>query len=298
MKIKNYTQERARLYTHVSPAKASSHAVHQPPAACPHGSSWADSLGPPELPCPESGEPGALRIGCFPDCPSEELPEQSVQLPRAGALSCAFFLQALRGQAEASLSTDTSQPTGLTLLSCVGPRASSPLQDPRPSSEQTRSGLPHHPGFPGRRVGTGGSSQDRGLSGMGPPSQRSPEPQDVPKVTLGGGGAGSQPGPPTSSAAPPAAGVDAPRLPSTEASPARRPQANTGRGGGGWRGGCGGGAASPDSTCRGCVTAAGHAPADRPAPPSLTRAGPMRRGPMLALAVSRMHGALAAWAGP
>lgn len=237
MKIKNYTQERARLYTHVSPAKASSHAVHQPPAACPHGSSWADSLGPPELPCPESGEPGALRIGCFPDCPSEELPEQSVQLPQAGALSRAFFLQALRGQAEASLSTDTSQPTGLTLLSCVGPRASSPLQDPRPSSEQTRSGLPHHPGFPGRRVGTGGSSQDRGLSGMGPPSQRSPEPQDVPKVTLGGGGAGSQPGPPTSSAAPPAAGVDAPRLPSTEASPARRPQANTGRGGGGGGGG-------------------------------------------------------------
>ncbi|XDA69656.1 hypothetical protein R6Z07F_000028 [Ovis aries] len=80
----------------------------------------ADSLGPPELPCPESGEPGALRIGRFPDGPSQELPEQSVQLPRAGALSRAFFLQALRGQAEASLSTDASRPTGLTLLSCRG----------------------------------------------------------------------------------------------------------------------------------------------------------------------------------
>lgn len=32
----------------------------------PHGSSRADSLGPPELPCPEEWEPGALRIGRFP----------------------------------------------------------------------------------------------------------------------------------------------------------------------------------------------------------------------------------------
>ena len=75
VKIKNDTQERACLYAYVSPAEASNRAVHQPPAACPHGSSWADSLGPPELPCPESGEPGALRVGRFPDGPSQQLPE-------------------------------------------------------------------------------------------------------------------------------------------------------------------------------------------------------------------------------
>ena len=180
----------------------------------------------------------------------------------AGPLSFSFLLQALWGQAEASLSAGSSRPTCLALLSCVRPRASSPLRDPRPSSVQTRSGLPRHPGFPGRRVGTGSSSQDRDLSrgitsasegtrgtagrdkcgeclgsgaglgpllcavnGVGPPSQPSPEPRDAPKDTAGGGGAGF------SAWSPSAAGVDGPLLPSTEVSPAPRAQANTGRGG-------------------------------------------------------------------
>ncbi|CAM9368877.1 unnamed protein product [Rangifer tarandus platyrhynchus] len=49
-------------------------------------------LGPPELPCPESREPTALRVGRFPDSPPQQLPEQSVQLPQAGVLSRAFLL--------------------------------------------------------------------------------------------------------------------------------------------------------------------------------------------------------------
>lgn len=331
VKIKNDTQERARLYACVSPSQASKRAVHQPPAACPYGSSWADLLGPPELPCPESGEPGALWVGHFPDGPSQQLPEQSVQLPKTGALSRAFLLQALLGQAEASLSVDSSWPTCLVLLSCVRSRASSPLWDPRPSSVQTRSGLPRHPGFPGRRVGTGGSSQDRGLSrgitsasegtrgtagrakcgecpgggaglgpllcavsGVGPPSQPSPEPRDAPKVTAGGGGAGFSAW--SRSAAPPAAGVDGPLLPSTEASPAPRAQANTGRGGVGGRRGAGLARQHVPRVCDSCQGTATSA--DEPAPPSLTRAGPMCRAQGLAPAVSGMHGALAAWAEP
>ena len=132
------------------------------------------------------------------------------------------------------------------------------------------------------------------VSGEGPPSQPSPEPRDAPKVTAGGGGAGFSAW--SRSAAPPTAGVDGPLLPSTEASPAPRAQANTGRGGVGGRRGAGLARQHVPRVCDSCQGTATSA--DEPAPPSLTRAGPMRRAQGLAPAVSRMHGALAAWAEP
>lgn len=121
----------------------------------------------------------------------------------------------------------------------------------------------------------------------GTPSQPSPEPQDAPKVTREVAELVLNLGTP-SSAAPPAAGVDTLLLPSRGIACPEAPSKHRT-----WRGGGAGGVEAQrrlarqhvPRVCDSCRARLCRQTRD----PFSDRAGPMRRGPMLALAVSRMY---------
>lgn len=252
--------------------------------------------GPPELPCPESGEPGALRIGRFPDGPSQEPPEQSVLLfsgwgtqPRllptgpAGSGRGQPLLHGRLPGPPASHSCPVSVPE---------PAAHSRTPD-RPLNRRTQA-CPTIQGSLGGVWGLGAPARTGSECGWDPPSQPSPEPQDAPKVTPGGGGAGSQPAPPSSAAPPSAAGVTPSCCSPPEASPAPRPHKTQDVAKWGVE------AQPPRQTARAeGVTAAGTPLCRQTRDPSPDKGGPYAQRPYaLPLAVSRMYRALAAWAGP